>query len=89
MQKGIPTDATIIAEVELVNIKEKTGRFWNIGQKLVIFSSSWTRVSIRGVQSLGGHFACLCRGFDLFGQQSVETIFIHQIHYFKYEYLKK
>ena len=22
------------------------------------------RVSIRGVKSLGGHFACLCRGFE-------------------------
>ena len=42
MEKGIPPDATIVAEVELVSIKEKTGRFWNIGQKLVIFSSSWT-----------------------------------------------
>ena len=65
MEKGIPTDATIIAEVELVNIKEKTGRFWNIGQKLVIFLSSWTRVSIRGVKSLGDHFACLCRGLNV------------------------
>ena len=24
------------------------------------------RVSIRGVKSLGGHFACLCRGFDFY-----------------------
>ena len=23
-----------------------------------------SRVSIQGVKSLGGHFACLCRGFD-------------------------
>ena len=26
----------------------------------------WCRVSIRGVKSLGGHFACLCRGFDFY-----------------------
>ena len=25
-----------------------------------------TRVSIRGVKSLGGHFACLCQGFDFY-----------------------
>ena len=25
-----------------------------------------SRVSIQGVKSLGGHFACLCRGFDFY-----------------------
>merc|ERR1712037_1061462 len=30
VEKGIPPDATIGAEVELGSIKEKTGRFWNI-----------------------------------------------------------
>ena len=24
------------------------------------------RVSVQGVESLGGHFACLCRGFDFY-----------------------
>ena len=24
------------------------------------------RVSVRGVKSLGGHFACLCRGFQFY-----------------------
>ena len=24
------------------------------------------RVSVQGVKSLGGHFACLCRGFEFF-----------------------
>ena len=24
------------------------------------------RVSVQGVKSLGGHFACLCRGFDIY-----------------------
>ena len=24
------------------------------------------RVSVQGVKSLGGHFACLCRGFDFY-----------------------
>jgi hypothetical protein len=26
----------------------------------------FTRVSVQGVKSLGGHFACLCRGFDFY-----------------------
>ena len=25
-----------------------------------------TRVSVQGVKSLGGHFTCLCRGFDFY-----------------------
>ena len=25
-----------------------------------------TRVSVQGVKSLGGHFACLCRGFKFY-----------------------
>ena len=24
------------------------------------------RVSVQGVESLGGHFACLCRGFEIY-----------------------
>ena len=30
---------------------------------------NWTvlpRVSVQGVKSLGGHFACLCRGFEFY-----------------------
>ena len=26
----------------------------------------WTRVSVQGVKSFGGHFACLCRGFEFY-----------------------
>ena len=26
----------------------------------------WPRVSVQGVKSLGGHFACLCRGFEFY-----------------------
>ena len=26
----------------------------------------WVRVSVQGVKLLGGHFACLCRGFDFY-----------------------
>ena len=28
--------------------------------------SEISRVSVQGVRSLGGHFACLCRGFDFY-----------------------
>ena len=26
----------------------------------------YNRVSVQGVKSLGGHFACLCRGFEFY-----------------------
>ena len=26
----------------------------------------YIRVSVQGVKSLGGHFACLCRGFEFY-----------------------
>ena len=31
-----------------------------------INNSTLHRVSVQGVKSLGGHFACLCRGFEFF-----------------------
>ena len=35
-----------------------------------VFNNSWKsrhiRVSVQGVKSLGGHFACLCRGFEFY-----------------------
>ena len=33
---------------------------------IYIFFCLNTRVSVQGVKSLGGHFACLCRGFDFY-----------------------
>ena len=32
---------------------------------MLIFSKK-IRVSIQGVKSLGGHFVCLCQGFDFY-----------------------
>jgi hypothetical protein len=32
----------------------------------MIIVSYLVRVSIQGVKSLGGHFACLCRGFEFY-----------------------
>ena len=31
------------------------------------------RDSVRGVVSLGGHFACLCRGFDFYDEKKSES----------------
>ena len=33
------------------------------------------RVSVQGVKSLGGHFACLCRGFDFYLVKKIVIIF--------------
>ena len=34
-----------------------------------------TRVSVQGVKSLGGHFACLCRGFEFYEVKKNVIIF--------------
>jgi hypothetical protein len=33
---------------------------------LKVQDSDLARVSVQGVKSLGGHFACLCRGFEFY-----------------------
>ena len=33
------------------------------------------RVSVQGVKSLGGHFACLCRGFEFYEVKKNVIIF--------------
>ena len=33
------------------------------------------RVSVQGVESLGGHFACLCRGFEFYEVKKNVIIF--------------
>ena len=33
------------------------------------------RVSVQGVKSLGGHFACLCRGFEFFEEKKILLFF--------------
>ena len=38
------------------------------------------RVSVQGVESLGGHFACLCRGFEFY-----EVIFFFFVIIFQKE----
>ena len=34
-----------------------------------------TRVSVQGVKSLGGHFACLCRGFEFYEVKKKKILF--------------
>ena len=42
--------------------------FWLTCQSFDWFCKKWTqnRVSVQGVKSLGGHFACLCQGFEFY-----------------------
>ena len=44
--------------------------FRNIDNSRVFF-----RVSVQGVKSLGGHFACLCRGFEFFEAKKIVIMF--------------
>ena len=37
-----------------------------------------TRVSVQGVKSLGGHFACLCRGFEFYEVKKKNFVIIFQ-----------
>ena len=37
-----------------------------VGRVSVALGQKMTLVSVQGVKSLGGHFACLCRGFDFY-----------------------
>ena len=34
-----------------------------------------SRVSVHGVKSLGGHFACLCRGFEFYEVKNFFLLF--------------
>ena len=39
----------------------------NVGKKVDFTNpNSLIRASVQGVKSLGGHFACLCRGFEFY-----------------------
>ena len=41
------------------------------------YVSLWglVRVSVQGVKSLGGHFACLCRGFEFYEVKKYALLF--------------
>ena len=40
-----------------------------------LLESQCNRVSVQGVKSLGGHFACLCRGFEFYEEKKNVIIF--------------
>ena len=42
---------------------------------LKLSTSDCGRVSVQGVKSLGGHFACLCRGFEFYEVKKNMLIF--------------
>ena len=39
--------------------------------------STFSRVSVQGVKSLGGHFACFCRGFEFYEVKKKMEILLH------------
>ena len=41
-------------------------------------SSLQIRVSVQGVKSVGGHFACLCRGFEYYEEKKKNLVIIFQ-----------
>ena len=41
-----------------------------------------SRVSVQGVKSLSGHFACFCRGFDFYEVKKIIVIFQKEGKYF-------
>ena len=38
------------------------------------------RVSVQGVKSLGGHFACLCRGFEFYEVKKIVIIIFQKVN---------
>ena len=44
----------------------------------IIYSIVNSRVSVQGVKSLGGHFACLCRGFEFYEVKKFFVIIFKQ-----------
>jgi hypothetical protein len=47
------------------------------------------RVSVQGVKSLGGHFACLCRGFEFYEVKKNFNIFQKENGNFNHFYSEK
>ena len=51
---------------------------WSEAESFTIFEKFTTsiRVSVQGVKSLGGHFACLCREFDFYEVKNEKKILL-------------
>ena len=52
--------------LQQITMECPTALVWHYFGKNFFKNTVFPRVSIRGVKSLGGHFACLCRGFDFY-----------------------
>ena len=59
------TNAKLFRSPTLSKIKPKFLFLVNFSGSLFTTSPEY-RVSVQGVKSLGGHFACLCRGFEIY-----------------------
>ena len=59
MDKKTMSDLSLFDRI-LLKFWPERGYSW----KYVVWS--FNRVSVQGVKSLGGHFACLCRGFEFY-----------------------
>ena len=57
--------------------------FLSLQFTLKLFLIRSNRVSVQGVKSLGGHFACLCRGFEFY---EVEKKFCYYFSKRKWKY---
>ena len=44
------------------------------------------RVSVQGVKSLGGHFACLCRGFEFYEVKKKKNCYYFSKRKWKYTF---
>ena len=43
-----------------------------------LYLSAYDRVSVQGVKSLGGHFACLCWGFEFYEVKKKMLLFFKE-----------
>ena len=83
----LPTSLAI-REMRVLLIS-KTGRFLNPpteSNTYIIFEWSLSRVSVQGVKSLGGHFACLCRGFEFYEVKKKKNCYYFSKRKWKYFY---
>ena len=56
-------------------IRRKRGLFRNWGVFNVAIKCTKARVSVQGVKSIGGHFACLCLEFDFYEVKNIYHFF--------------
>ena len=57
---------------------------WTVLIKTALSGDS--RVSVQGVKSLGGHFACLCRGFEFYEVKQKKFCYYFSKRKWKYFY---